>query len=512
MAAVAVAMTSSCEKENNLPIEKESAVKSFVVKAPETKTSIDGLSVKWASGDEITVYGYTEDSPVGKATFQLSSAPGSSSGVFTIKDGDSLGEYDNYYAFYPASIATTFSSGKIQVSSGMSVDSQTAVEGGFDSKYALMTAIEDAGVLSFRHAAAYFKVRVVEDNISEVKLKFGKNAVQKRPCYNAATGAITENNSGTNIIASKGSFVKNSTYYIAAIPNTANKMVSLELSMTKSGATSSISSSSALFDNKIELGQVYNLGAPVIDFSPVINATNPSKLNNDATEGSFTFAVDNGAVSDVDVVKTTGDWITSFDYTTVPGTVSFDCTVNTGDERTATFTLSIAGGDDVVVTVTQKAMGGVATVTTYELYINGGSLVKAKNGVDGDDYFTTTGTHTLACSASGYFGVDSYLILGNSYTVARKLDGSNTLSFTTSAGVTATVRVFAAQRENTKTTTIKLAGGGSNVINNEALEWDTDKAVLYDSGVVDLTAGTTYTLTKSGDNVGIFYIVVTETD
>ncbi len=364
MAAAAALMTFSCTKENNVIEESaavESAVKSFIVEAPQTKTSIDGLSVKWAEGDEITVYGYTAESPVGKATFQLSSAPGSSTGTFTIKEGETMGEYDNYYAFYPASIATSFASGEIQVSSGINYDGQTAVEGGFDPKFALMTAKADAGTFTFRHAAAYFKVKVLEDSISEVKLTFGKNAAQKRPYFNAESGEISKNNGGTATLTSTGSFVKNSVYYIAAIPNSGNKMTSLELSMTKSGATSSISSSAAVFNSTMLVGHVYNLGAPVIDFSPVINADDPSKLANDATEGSFTFTVSNGDVSDVTVTKTTGDWITAFDAATVPGTVTFNCSANTGEERTATFTLSIAGGADVIVTVTQKAVGGGAS-------------------------------------------------------------------------------------------------------------------------------------------------------
>ena len=514
MAAAAALMTFSCTKENNAPADDavvESAVKSFIVEAPQTKTSIDGLSVKWAAGDEITVYGYTAESPVGKATFQLSSAPGSTTGTFTIKEGDTMGEYDNYYAFYPANIATSFTSGEIQVSSGINYDGQTAVEGGFDPKFALMTAKADAGTFTFRHAAAYFKVKVLEDNISEVKLTFGKNAAQKRPYFTAETGEISKNNGGTATLTSTGSFVKNSTYYIAAIPNTANKMTSLELSMTKSGATSSISSSAAVFNSTMEVGHIYNLGAPVIDFSPVINADDPSKLANDATEGSFTFTVSNGNVSDVTVTKTTGDWITSFDAATVPGTVTFNCSANTGEERTATFTLSIAGGDNVVVTVTQKAAGGGASEShEYIFHLDdSGAVVQTADGASGS-FFTVAGSSKLQCSATNYFGVASYDIAGDTYTYAKKIDSSNNVSFTTRAGYTTTARFYAASRNTNTTATINFITGSTKV-KTLSLTWTDNKADLLDSGVINLEAGNTYTFSKSGE-VGVFYIIVNETE
>ena len=514
MAAAAALMTFSCAKEYNTTEESavvESAVKSFIVEAPQTKTSIDGLSVKWAAGDEITVYGYTAESPVGKATFQLSSAPGSTTGTFTIKEGDTMGEYDNYYAFYPASIATSFTSGEIQVSSGINYDGQTAVEGGFDSKFALMTAKADAGTFTFRHAAAYFKVKVLEDNISEVKLTFGKNAAQKRPYFTAETGEISKNNGGTATLTSTGSFVKNSVYYIAAIPNSGNKMTSLELSMTKSGATSSISSSAAVFNSTMEVGHIYNLGAPVIDFSPVINADDPSKLANDATEGSFTFTVSNGNVSDVTVTKTTGDWITSIDATTVPGTVTFNCSANTGEERTATFTLSIAGGDDVVVTVTQKAAGGGASEShEYIFHLDdSGAVVQTADGASGS-FFTVAGSSKLQCSATNYFGVASYDIAGDTYTYAKKIDSSNNVSFTTRAGYTTTARFYAASRNTNTTATINFITGSTKV-KTLSLTWTDNKADLLDSGVINLEAGNTYTFSKSGE-VGVFYIIVNETE
>ena len=100
----------------------------------------------------------------------------------------------------------------------------------------------------------------------------------------------------------------------------------------------------------------------VIDTTPVIVPDTPSKLEADASDGSFTYSVTNpDGVSEVSAVKKSGDWISS--VAASAGTVTFNCTTNTGDERTAVITLSYPGADDVDVTITQKALGGGGTYT-----------------------------------------------------------------------------------------------------------------------------------------------------
>lgn len=516
--AVSLAMMAlviaSCNKESNIEIPvEESAVKTFVVQAPQsTKTTVDGVEVKWAAGDKIRVFGYTDSETKGEATFVLKSGAGSSTAVFELEDGQSLATYDNYYAIYPSSVPSAYSaSDGITVTSGLNVTAQAAVENGFDPAFAIMTAKADGeGKLAFRHGASYFKVTIPDDGITKVELTFGKNAAQKRPFYNADDGSIRANNGGAAVIAATGSFVKGSSYYIAAIPNTANKMVSLKLAMTKGGAENSLTSTNSKLDAKITLGEVYNLGTPAISFDPSISPDTPSKLEADATAGSFTYSVLNpDGVSVVSAVKKSGDWITSVDDS-VEGTISFTCTANTGDERTGVITLSYPGADDVDVTVTQKAVGAGIEEHEYIFCLNGsGTVTQTADGASGS-FFTVTGSSKLACSASGYFGVTGYEIAGNTYTYAKKIDGSNNVSFTTRAGYTTTARFYAASR-NTNTTATMNFITGSTKVKILSLTWTDNKADLIDSGVIALEQGTTYTFSKSGE-VGVFYIVVNETE
>ena len=509
--AVMAVVIASCSKESKIvnPVE-ESAVKTFIVQAPQpTKTTVDGLEVKWAAGDKIRVFGYTDADNKGEATFVLKSGAGNSTAVFELEDGQSLAAYNNYYAVYPSSIPAAYSAADgITVTSGLNVNAQTAVENGFDPAFAIMTAKADGeGKLAFRHGSSYFKVTIPDDGITKVELTFGKNAVQKRPYYNADDGSISANNGGTAVIAATGSFVKGSSYYIAAIPNTANKMVSLKVSMTQGGAESSLTSTNSKLDAKIALGKVYDLGTPAISFTPTIAPDAPSKLEADATGGSFTYTVLNpDGISTVSAVKKSGDWITAVDDS-VEGTISFTCTANTGDERTAVITLSYTGAEDVDVTITQKAAGGGGpAVHTYIYYVNDSKEeVQTADGASGS-YFSLTGSSILDCSASGYFTVDSFEILGNNYSHAKKIDGSNGFSFTTSTGVTASIRFFAARRQSDKGGTVKLQVGSSNIVSA-----DMTLGTIYDSGDVALEANTNYKFNKSGE-IGLFYVVVTETE
>ena len=263
----------SCQKENKtVEVQPQAPVKTFTVQAPDTKTTADEFSVKWAAGDQITVYGYSEGEAAAEAaTFTLISGAGESSAVFegTMKD-----EHETYYAFYPASVETEFIPGEknqIQVlsKSSLQLANQKAVENGFDPSFALMTAKANTkGVLEFRHGVSYFKVELADDDITGISLTFGKNAVQKRPSYDAEEGIIAVSNSNTNVIGAVGNFKKGGIYYIAAIPHSSNKMTSLELTLTKKdGSTGTITTTHPkIADAQIGLGDLMNLGCPSVSF------------------------------------------------------------------------------------------------------------------------------------------------------------------------------------------------------------------------------------------------------
>ena len=200
------------------------------------------------------------------------------------------------------------------------------------------------------------------------------------------------------------------------------------------------------------------------------------------------------------------DWITIGEI--AEDAVYFTLSANTGAVRSATVVLSYFYGAESVtkeIVITQAAQGSIEVSRTHLFYIDSEGTVKnLTDGVDGD-YYTVTGTSLLTCAADGYFGVNAFEILGNTYTTAKKIDGSNSISFTTNATASSTIRFFAARRQTDKDGIIKLKKGSSNIINASMTYKE-----LYDSGVVNLDKNTEYKFDKSGE-VGIFYIEVTET-
>ena len=514
----------SCQKEVNKITEEpaQTAKRSFVVTMEETKTAISGgvSAVKWSAGDKIDVYGYTDGDEVGKASFTLSSGAGEKTATFTIDDGQSLGDYDDYYAVYPSGKALKTASlpGVMELSSAIGTwDAQTAVEGSYDPSHALMTAMADGttGKLVFRHGVAYFRIKIPEDNITKVKISLGGTPLQKRVSYDSEDGSIVGGGTNTTDIAISGTLVKNSYYYICAAPRKSadnRKMGTITVTYTHNSVDKALSTNSWSTE-VVTAGYLYDLGCPPLPVvNPTISASNVS-IESDDTAGSIAYTVNDGvpggAISAEITSQTPASWLTlGADSGTA---IAFTCAANaTSDPKTATVRITYTYDTDKTVykdvTVTQKGAGGGPTVHTYIYYVNDSKAeVQTADGASGS-YFTLSGSSILDCSASGYFAVDSFEILGNNYSHAKKIDSSNGFSFTTSTGVSASIRFFAARRQSDKAGTVKLQVGSSNIVNA-----DMTLGTIYDSGDVALAANTNYAFNKSGE-IGLFYVVVTETE
>jgi hypothetical protein len=234
------------------------------------------------------------------------------------------------------------------------------------------------------------------------------------------------------------------------------------------------------------------------------------------TNGSIAFSVNDGVEGGVVTAGlTAGKVITISNFAlgaVGDGTIPFTCDANTGGTKyayvTLTYTYNVSKTSTKDIVITQEA--NVVVPHTYVFYVNGSGVpVQTEDGVSGS-YFTNTGSSYLKCSSSGYFGVDSFIIEGDTITYAKKLDSSNKLSFTTNSGVNSTVRFYAASRNSGTTAKMQLKTGSTVVVDATALTWTDGKANLYDSGVVDLSAETTYEFSKKSNEQGLFYVVVTE--
>ena len=361
LAAVA-ALTVSCQKE---PVQEtvpdKGIEKTFIVTTPETRTTLEGLSVRWAQDDEINVIAAGTGN---QYTFTLSEGAGTSSASFTGTLAEEDADETTFYAVYPnvairpASLANDI----IEVDKTLGA-TQTAVKGGFDPHFAVMTAISgEDGKFTFRHGVAYFKVTIGNEDVVSVNLKTSNTRFQGRPQIVASTGAYSNIQGAADNITlapEEGALEFGATYFIP-VPCKKSSLKTLTLSYTFSDGTVKSMSTDAKASTTLELGKVYNLGTPSFIMVPTILAKDPSSLDAEATSGSFTFDLLNPVEGQTltATLEEGVDWISNL--AVGDGTVTFDCEPNAGDERSAVITLSYEGAEDVEVTVTQKEAGAVS--------------------------------------------------------------------------------------------------------------------------------------------------------
>ena len=510
----------ACTKELNQNAVSSSEGKTFKANIERVKTALGAADiVKWSEGDKIRVVGYTSADVKGEAIFKIKSGAGTTSAVFELDEGQVLDDYDEYYAVYPSTVPLDLSAlnTSLLVSSSISNwSSQTAVENGYDPRFAIMTAKENgSGSLTFRHGACYFGIQIPGDDITAVQVEFATSSFQQRPQYNASDGEITAHNSGIKVFKATGSFVKGSYYYLCAIPKTHGNTTCGDVTVTYTqGGIEKPITSTGTESLYAETGKIYDLGCPPI--SPTITADDVDILKTD-TNGSITFVVHDPVVGgELTAAFTEGkvNTISNFTLGAVgSGTIPFTCDANDGGEKKAYVTLTYTYNTSKTVkkdiVITQEASAIVPH--TYTFYVTGNTRTQKEDGTNATSYFTTTGSSRYDCGGSGgNFGVDSYTILGNVYTQSMKLDGTNSLSFTTHAGVVSKIRFFGASKASGKTARMQLKQGDTIVVDATTLTWTDGKADLYDSGEITLTAETTYSLVKKTNDQGLFYVVVTE--
>ena len=534
LAVLSLSCNKQIEPDNAIEqgIVETPVVKSFKVVMPETKVylgdnAVSGKKlVKFEDGDQITIFANTT------GNFYTGTYDASTDEFTTNITVDADKNESTFYAVYPATYkeegkttpitqdkAWAFTSGGTIAAGGTPHYSNiAAVKNGIESGSTILLAKTNSeGALTFSYGTAFLKIKVSCVDVKSIKFEAGGNGrYAGKPTYNNGTLIEHANSQKSATLIAESSFQENGVYYIPIIPKVNSKGVfqkngNLTLTFTSVyNATYTITSSaSAITDLVMTPGNIYDLGSPSIIFPPVIIPSNPSSFAHDATSGSFDYFISTGATLDnavaVPYTETGYDALSLSSVSYDATSVSFECPENDGNNpRMAKIRLSYSGATDVDVVITQnKQNGSISTV--YELYYNpdDNKLVNSQN------YFKFEGTGYLTCDgSSNNFGVSSYSINGKSISRSRKLDGSNSTQFTTSSNVTATVRFYCASRTNSDAS---IGLGSLSLPNSGALTWTDSKADLYDSGEIALEANTTYAFSKNGPNVGIFYVIVTET-
>ena len=508
----------SCNKEV-APETVKMVSKTFTVSAPDgTRTELSGTkTILWSADDEINVIAATSGN---QYTFTLTEGEGQATAKFSGEIAEADAEETTFYALYPnvpVRASETASSTDFSISAGnliidKSVTCMKGVKNGFPTNQAYLTAVSDAdGNFAFNHGAAYFKLTMPAEGVDSIRIQVSGSArLSGRPIYKVSDGSTAQVTSAKNFVdfvPDGGTFEKGATYYIPVLTKQSN-CGNLTVSFFNTEGASAAVTTESLSSKKLVSGKIYDLGSPAISFDPVIVADNVS-IDATATSGSIAYEISNykGTGTMSAALKEASDWLTLGEVE--EDAVYFTCTENTGSLRSAVVVLTYTyNGSKTVskeVEIYQGAASGGPVGFTYNLYVNDEkAVVQAKDGEE-CDYFTVTGTSILDCSASGYFTVDYFTINGNTYSHAKKIDGSNNVSFTTSSSASTTIRFYAARRQSDKAGTIKFKSSSKTLVSA-----DMTLGVLYDSGEISLDKNESYTFDKSGE-VGLFFVEVVET-
>lgn len=283
-ALTALFTLSSCSKEEFSVNEAAGTLTKFsaYIEQDETKTTIDGLKIKWNNGDRISVNGAIYEATPDEAD--------PTKAEFTLAQGQTAPTGTTLRAYYPTSafVSTTYTQRfKMQGT----VTYNAADVSSMSYMYAQAAAAEistDHPVLVFKHVTGMLAIDLVGDqNVSYIKVTAPSAnylyGTISNLAYNTSTGAVTYSSfttsgRGTSVTLDCGKGValdesKPSRFYIP-IPEKNYASLSIEVSCA-SGKSKTISSTKAC---NVQKGTLYTLpqftvSFPVLPFEASVSAT-----------------------------------------------------------------------------------------------------------------------------------------------------------------------------------------------------------------------------------------------
>ena len=194
-AALAMVAIVACNKEINAPedniiqTEEPKGDVTIIAQAPaETKTMVDGLDVKWSSGDHIAVL----DEDGGIHDFSLDSGEGTTSGTFsgTLGGKNSLG-----YAIYPYSANADFDGSNITVDypTTYTYDAVTVPMSGEEGTG------ENVGKYEFSHIGGAFKIQYTNVPAGATKFVFTSTTDITGTVMYDLSDAVINSNAGKEV-------------------------------------------------------------------------------------------------------------------------------------------------------------------------------------------------------------------------------------------------------------------------------------------------------------------------
>ena len=247
-----------------------------------TRMELDGLSLRWTAGDEITIFGTTAEN-------------GFHSEVFTTDDsgheatflGNDIATASSYYAFYPSSSVKGMASGGNGITAYLQIPvSQTAVANGIANHLNICYAKATDNRLYFRNVCAFIKFRLNGGGVSDIR------SIRLTACHEASAPlalsgeATLQTDDGTisgitgyDYVELQGSFEEGGTYYLMCAPAELSKGFTLTMSNAE-GMEHTISGQNAV---SLHPSEVLNLGSIDIGWNDFINGNATSYLTNSSS-------------------------------------------------------------------------------------------------------------------------------------------------------------------------------------------------------------------------------------
>lgn len=511
----------ACNKESIQTVENEAEKLipvTFSAFVPETKTALDGTNVIWSAGDQLNVIEVdAEGNFVAERDFSIvPEDAGKASASFT---GEVANASNTFYAIYPnikmykgPSAGDAFSATAVAFNKANSANSAMAVVNGFDSSLAIMSAkVAADGSMVFRHAGAFLKFTVNNDNISSIRIDYdgkarmflGRQAINLETGAPAGVDGIGNSQYYLNLTPSTGTFIKGASYLIPInIRGNTEKIGVLTLTATSEGIESSKHASFAVAPSA---GNIYNLGTPTFNFSPSLTL-----IKNEITVTSYKAVSDTTetgvyslyACSDSDVTVTCdGSVVTSARIDN--GSVVFSVSKNEDTENhEGSITLSL-NSVPYTITVIQPYEGYEPSEShTHIFYYD--SSKNAQNLTDGvaGSYFTATGIADLG----GDYAITNWEINGYTSTKGVKMNSGGSITFTTSSSLNSTVQFWFIRRKTGDTTAkIQIIPEGG-----DATVFDTPYDEPGNSSVLSLEKNTAYTIKQSTKEQAVLLVIVNE--
>jgi len=221
MLALAV-IVSACSKEapeSGKPGDKKMIDVVFDAQSDDTKTVLDGKTVKWEKGDSISIIWGTDAEDQTKA---YASASGAST-TFPA----TVAEADNYYAVYPASVVASKSSSEEYE---LLLNVPKTQYGSFSrSNITVASTTKEEMSLSFKNLCALVKFELSRSDVKEVRFKGNNNesvvgdGVQVKLGTTPSVVGINTTRKETIIKPASSTTFDAGTYYFAILPGQFSK-------------------------------------------------------------------------------------------------------------------------------------------------------------------------------------------------------------------------------------------------------------------------------------------------